>query len=359
MGSLQGGTIKLNGTADKRIVFTSATATSEAPTFWGGLNLNSAAGSVISHVDLRFAGRASGSSTHPLHLGPTTEGQDPLLFDDVTIEMAQVRGFLLQNSRGVAPGSKIRIKGYAPVMGGSPLEPAVRVRPEAAATLGGGVIEIDTAGVPAVSQLAKLMPGPGNELLSSCTLPDLGVPYQLSEDLRVFTTKQNNTTISLTIDPGVTLKFSFASLLIGAQNTDAIGNLIARGTAEKPIVFTSAAASPAPGDWGTIFFALQNFEPMVSAFDHVTFEYGGGPTTYQVYSCHDDLLSSGVISIDGLGDYEGPAITNSTFTHAARDAIRARSTSVGTAKKCVTDYASKNNTFSDIKGANTPPLSCP
>lgn len=54
--------------------------------------------------------------------------------------------------------------------------------------------------------------------------------------------------ITLTIQAGTVVKFAPGkSLLIG-------GTLIANGSAHQPIVFTSARATPAPGDWGLIKF---------------------------------------------------------------------------------------------------------
>lgn len=47
---------------------------------------------------------------------------------------------------------------------------------------------------------------------------------------------------TLTIDPGVTVKFEDYALMIR-------GALVARGTKEKMITFTSNQGSPEPGDW--------------------------------------------------------------------------------------------------------------
>ena len=54
----------------------------------------------------------------------------------------------------------------------------------------------------------------------------------------------------LTIEPGVTIQGEKASrgTLVITRGTQ----ILANGTAEKPIVFTSSASSPARGDWGGI-----------------------------------------------------------------------------------------------------------
>ena len=57
-----------------------------------------------------------------------------------------------------------------------------------------------------------------------------------------------NQGVSLTIEPGVLIKFdSGFSLKIE-------GELVARGTESQLITFTSNQSSPAPGDWGYILF---------------------------------------------------------------------------------------------------------
>ncbi|MDP6599510.1 MAG: hypothetical protein QGI86_27180, partial [Candidatus Poribacteria bacterium] len=49
--------------------------------------------------------------------------------------------------------------------------------------------------------------------------------------------------------PGVELKFSAdTGILVN-------GELIARGTADQPITFTSGAGTPAAGDWSGLVFA--------------------------------------------------------------------------------------------------------
>ena len=52
--------------------------------------------------------------------------------------------------------------------------------------------------------------------------------------------------MTLTIEPGVTVKFDSGKVL------EVEGMLVARGTSSDKITFTSSAASPAAGDWGYI-----------------------------------------------------------------------------------------------------------
>jgi len=74
----------------------------------------------------------------------------------------------------------------------------------------------------------------------------------------------------LTIEPGVTVQFApKAALGIGAQQA---GTLIAQGTAEAPIVFTSAGEKVA-GAWDGIHLMGHNHQ---SRLENVVIEYAGG-----------------------------------------------------------------------------------
>ena len=55
--------------------------------------------------------------------------------------------------------------------------------------------------------------------------------------------------VTLTIDPGVTIEFA------PNRGMQVNGTLIARGTVDQPITFTSPFASPLPGDWASIVVA--------------------------------------------------------------------------------------------------------
>jgi hypothetical protein len=79
---------------------------------------------------------------------------------------------------------------------------------------------------------------------------------------------------TLTIAPGSTvLMQSNASLWTGNAAVDSgTAALVAVGSAEAPIVFTSAAAEPAPGDWQCLRLTRGS---AASHLEHVTLEYGG------------------------------------------------------------------------------------
>ena len=76
-----------------------------------------------------------------------------------------------------------------------------------------------------------------------------GIPYYVIGDVSVLRTDPvNSNPPTLTIEPGVVIRFDpETGLFIG--NDTSPGKLIARGTEEMQIVFTSNAQIPSPGDW--------------------------------------------------------------------------------------------------------------
>ncbi|MBI4332245.1 MAG: right-handed parallel beta-helix repeat-containing protein, partial [Chloroflexi bacterium] len=86
--------------------------------------------------------------------------------------------------------------------------------------------------------------------------------------------------VTLTLEPGVTLRFTTHEM--GLQVG---GTLIARGTAEQRITFTSDKTTPAPEDWGTILFTetavgasfdAKGSYVSGSIFERCVVEYAGG-----------------------------------------------------------------------------------
>ena len=76
---------------------------------------------------------------------------------------------------------------------------------------------------------------------------------------------------TLTIEPGVTLRFADSSYLeIGHKGS----RLVAKGTADKPIVFTSGAANKRPGDWIGLVFD-DGIGEQGSTIEHAVIEYAG------------------------------------------------------------------------------------
>jgi hypothetical protein len=103
-----------------------------------------------------------------------------------------------------------------------------------------------------------------------------------------------NAGVTLTIAPGVLIQMASGAAF------DVQGRLLASGTANTPIVFTSAAASPKPGDWQ--YVAIDGEGARRTTIDYVQFFYGSS-------NGGDD----GMLSVTGSSD---PTITNSLFAQA-------------------------------------------
>lgn len=122
----------------------------------------------------------------------------------------------------------------------------------------------------------------GEHINENTTLTDEFNPYSVSGAVIVRHSQASNGTdpskiATLTIEPGVTVKFaSGAYLTIGytSSGNNYYGALSAVGTEENPIVFTSTAATPAAGNWKGVRFVDQSHDA-TTILDHCIVEYGG------------------------------------------------------------------------------------
>jgi hypothetical protein len=98
------------------------------------------------------------------------------------------------------------------------------------------------------------------------------VPYIVENPIRIY---ENAT---LTLDPGVELRFTSGKHVeVGYNSTH--GRLVAQGTEENPIVFTSASALPQKGDWQGIRFS--RFALPGSILEYCNIGYAGPNATYK------------------------------------------------------------------------------
>jgi hypothetical protein len=157
------------------------------------------------------------------------------------------------------------------------------------------------------------------------TMHDRGVPYFVGlpgqpADLRVQANDDGLAT--LTIEPGVELRFQSGGVLTVQQlavDEAATGALVAVGTADDPIVMTSAAASPAAGDWLGVHFG--GVLAGASRMQHVRVEYAGGASTTGSSSCpyEGDTIAEAAIRIFGVPS--GAFITDTEIVASAGHGI--------------------------------------
>ena len=182
----------------------------------------------------------------------------------------------------------------------------------------------------------------------STTFHDRGVPYDLADaeldsagSLLVRT--DGGPLVTLAFEPGVTVRFPPLGTLnvVGATAANGPTALLAVGTADRPIVFTSASATPAAGDWKGLLF-LNAVDP-ASQIANVRVEYAGGGGHYSPSSCPLGE-PDGAIEIAALPASE--LITQTTIAHSAGHGI-VRSWASATK----TDFLA-TNTFSDVALCN-------
>jgi hypothetical protein len=169
-----------------------------------------------------------------------------------------------------------------------------------------------------------------SDVTNDTTIHDRGVPYRLGDGAgnRMVVGTSGPTAISatVTIEAGVKIRATAGASIVmnnaSAAPRGAVGRLIVNGTAQKPVVFTSASATPAAGDWRGLVF---NAEDPLNKIDYARVEYAGGPS--QANSFHCDPKGGGNFSpsedaaIALYGEPTAAFITNTTIVASAGDGI--------------------------------------
>ncbi|MBN1116089.1 MAG: hypothetical protein JXA77_02715 [Bacteroidales bacterium] len=136
-------------------------------------------------------------------------------------------------------------------------------------------------------------------------------------------------TATLTIEPGCIIKFTAGGSFMG---TSSGGTIVANGTAEDPIVFTSIkddehggdvngdgdATSPAPRDWAEILIQTNG-----SSFTNCMFLYGGNSTYLSTLNIYD--VTANIVNCTFAYNYGGKS---GDFYYGALDATSARFSTV-------------------------------
>lgn len=125
------------------------------------------------------------------------------------------------------------------------------------------------------------------------TIHDRGVPYVIGDGAHG--TQLRVVEALLTIEPGVELQFGADGGLhvdYGSYAGVASAALVAVGTPDAPIVFTSSSPTPAPGDWYGVYFWNQP-DPR-DAITHARVEFAGGVSQ----------IGSGACTTDGIGTHD-------------------------------------------------------
>ncbi|MDY0280456.1 MAG: hypothetical protein RBR35_07835 [Salinivirgaceae bacterium] len=137
------------------------------------------------------------------------------------------------------------------------------------------------------------------------------------------------------IEAGAEIRFNQGASIHVAYYSDNYAKIVANGTAEKPIRFTSNASSPVAGNWETIGFyaGAENSE-----FTHCIFEYGGSNDNYgamyinstsvKFTNCQFIKMANSAIRLNDNGFFS--EFTNNSFSLIEKHAIRIESNKVHT-----------------------------
>ncbi|RJQ65600.1 MAG: hypothetical protein C4519_27615, partial [Desulfobacteraceae bacterium] len=100
------------------------------------------------------------------------------------------------------------------------------------------------------------------------------IAYLLTNSLTVQGTSGGDGITTLTLQPGVQLRFDQGQYLYVGDSSGSPGALVAQGTEAAPIVFTANSSSPTPGYWVGIYFR-NTASDALSRIEYSVIEYGG------------------------------------------------------------------------------------
>lgn len=315
-GFVVSGKIAAQGAADKPIRFERA----EAASAWTNIETRKGAELRFAYVTLEGGGNPNGGRVEQYGLFDIRGDQDlatqPIFFaDHVTVKGSQSLGVLVREGGGFAPGSQdLRITGGATF--------PMRIWGRAAGTIPSGTYTGNT-----IDEIFLPAEGVRDDVQEDSTFAARGVPYRVGGDTggKLMRVQSTSRIPLLTIEAGVTMRFAKGvSLVVESSTTTgpASGALKAEGTADKPIVFTSAEASPAAGDWTGIVLG-KKADPRTK-IANAKISFAGGTSGISSFDCpspaNTGFTNEGGILI--IGDKPDTAfVTNTTIEQSAGDGI--------------------------------------
>ncbi|MDD2563098.1 MAG: right-handed parallel beta-helix repeat-containing protein [Salinivirgaceae bacterium] len=152
-------------------------------------------------------------------------------------------------------------------------------------------------------------------------------PYIIPSNIRV---GSDGSGVNLTIEAGATLQFGDeAELEFAYWDTD-YAKIIAKGTEQNPIRFTSNSAAPEAGDYSGLYFYKGSSN---SEFEYCTFEYAGNISSYgaifieessvKFANCQFMHMQGNAIVLEEAGRFT--TFTNNTFSQIEKNPITIRS----------------------------------
>ncbi|MCP4691323.1 MAG: right-handed parallel beta-helix repeat-containing protein, partial [Desulfobacterales bacterium] len=304
------GALAVQGTADAPVTFTS-NEIAPAPGDWNGIHFvhyTRDDASIVNHAVVEYGGLSKDANIHCYRAAPTLQNS--------VIRHSSGHGVIASVSSPRITGCRIRDNAKSGVALSSASNPIIGAAGEGnTITLNGeyGVYAVDGTPDPLIrcntithngSYPIRIgadmrvsdntLHGNGVEAIevvtedvaSNTTWSNDASTYMVSGEISVGHTgisADGSKSVTLTIEPGVTVAFAAgAGLTIGKpyysdkpwDTFGYYGAISAQGSAESPVVFTSASAAPAAGDWKGIYFQNQTNDG-ATVFEHCIVEYGG------------------------------------------------------------------------------------
>jgi hypothetical protein len=310
------GTLVAEGTAERPIRFLGEDASDGGVRRWGGVFVHAPGTVRLAHATFEGGGAGThrGATLHARG-DSTTPAKAALFVDTVTIKGSLGAGVVLDRAATFAAGSRALVvtesgsdeHPYPLVVG----EHALDALPTGTYT-GNRINEI---------LIADEVVNAASGIQEDTTIHDRGVPYHVgTSPLSVFRVGRENGLVTLTIEPGVVLKFEPRMVFAIEHATGAFpatGVVRAVGTADKPIVFTSAAPTPQAGDWKGLWFG--GIPRNTNALEHVRIEYAGYDCACTLSTCSAIDSHRGAI----LFTREPPSafLTNSVIAHSGMHGV--------------------------------------
>lgn len=201
----------------------------------------------------------------------------------------------------------------------------------------------------------------------STTIHARGIPYRVGIQANATLDVGAVTGVAtLTIEPGVTMKFSAGATfrVEPASGTNpARGALIANGTGAAKIVLTSASAAPVAGAWFGLWFG--GLVDATTRVDHMKVEYAGKPSVSGSDSCMYPGTTINDAAIRLIGS--APAVVFITNTdvimsasHGIDRGFRSDTKPSYLPTNSITGFVGCRETYPrDISGACPTPVPCP
>ena len=301
------------GAADQPIRFERGDATAA----WRTIEARKGSELRLAYASIEGGGWTNGSAPTQVGALDIRGDQDsptqPILFvDTVVVKGSESLGILVREGGGFAPGSK-----DLAITGGSSFPISIWGR--AAGGLPSGLYSGN-----AVDEIILPAMGGRDDVKEDTKLADLGVPYRIGGPTggKSLTVAGSGSVPLLTIAAGARLRFDKEVRLdIDATSDVPAGALRVEGTADKPVVFESAAPTPAAGDW--VGIVIEGKPDARDAITHAVVRHAGGASQISSYDCPSadgSFADEGAILI--VGGQPGSAfVTHTKIEGSAGDGI--------------------------------------